>query len=52
MVIELESNLDNRFIVFLENFELLSITIFSIGYIISASFEDIINQSHKEYKNG
>ena len=52
MVIELESNLDNRFVVFLENFELLSITIFSIGYIISASFEDIINQSHKEYKNG
>lgn len=34
LVIELESNLDNRFVVFLENFELLSIVIFSIEYVL------------------
>ena len=34
MVIESESNLDNKYWTFLENFELVSIVIFSIEYII------------------
>ena len=34
MVIESESNLDNKYWTFLENFELVSIVIFSIKYII------------------
>lgn len=34
MVVESESNLDNKYWTFLENFELVSIVIFSIKYII------------------